>query len=200
MARFGFSIRKGVQYRSVLQHFQNVYYYQSAVWTPTDANLSTIIDEIVTTEKKLHSSDVSFLLGQCWSAGGTPADNVMRVQKTLTGVGSGATNATFDRERAILIRWPAGVDTRGRPVYLRKWYHSCGTVVGDTNVGVSAVQQNTIEIPVAGRNVIAALAEELREVNPVETAGLCSKNGRANQGGAQCHRFLEHHQLGDEWR
>jgi hypothetical protein len=124
----------------------------------------------------------------------------MRVQKTLTGLGLGGTGIAFDRERAILIRWPAGTDIRGRPVYLRKWYHSCGTVQGDTNIGVNSVLQNTTEIPLVGRNFIAGLAEELREVNPVETAGLCSAKGRANQGGAQCHRFLEHHQLGDEWR
>jgi hypothetical protein len=32
------------------------------------------------------------------------------------------------------------------------------------------------------------------------TYNLISRTGRATTGTATCHRFLEHHQLGDQWR
>jgi hypothetical protein len=200
MARFGFSITKGVTFRGVLQHFSNTYYYQRALWTPADSYLSGLIDEIVVTEKKLHSTDVSFIRGQCWKADGTPAENVMRVQKTLTGTGSGAIGTYMDRERALLIRWPAGVDIRGRPVYLRKWFHTCGSPVGDTQLSVGVVLQNTGGISAAGKTALAGTAEELREVGTTEVIGLCAASGRENAGPAQCHNYLEHHKLGEEWR
>ncbi len=200
MARFGFTITKRTSFRLVNQEFSNTYYYESLVWVPSDTALSNIIDEIVATERKLHSIDVTFVRGQCWSAGGTPAQNVMRVQKSLTGVGNGTAIATLDRERAILIRWPAGTNVLGRPVYLRKWYHVCGDMIGTAQFALNGVLQNTTEIAGTARIAIAAIAEELREVNPAETAGLVAATGRQNTGGAQCHRFLEHHQLGDMWR
>ncbi len=200
MTRFGFTITKRVSFRLFQQEFSNTYYYQRALWTPADSQLSGMIDEIVTTEKKLHSLDVTFVRGQCWSADLGPVGNQMRVQKDLTGTGLGGTNSSYDRERALLIRWPAGKDTRGRNVYLRKWYHSCGELQNAVVVATSAVLQNTAEISVANRNTVAALAEEVRELGVSETYQLCSKTGRENAGGAQCHRFLEHHQLGDAWR
>jgi hypothetical protein len=200
VARFGFTITKRVSFRLFQQEFSNTYYYQRALWTPADSYLSTLIDEIVTTEKKVHSTDVTFVRGQCWSADLGPVGNQMRVQKDLTGTGLGGTNSSYDRERALLIRWPAGKDIRGRNVYLRKWFHSCGELQGAVVVATSAVLQNTAEISVANRNTVAAIAEELRELGTTELIGLCSKNGRETTGGAQCHRFLEHHQLGDAWR
>jgi hypothetical protein len=200
MARFGFTITKRVSFRLFQQEFSNTYYYQRALWTPADSYLSGLIDEIVVTEKKLHSTDVTFVRGQCWSADGTPTTNQMRVQKDLTGTGNGGTVTTLDRERAILIRWPAGKDIRGRNVYLRKWFHICGDVQVAPFIMLTGVQQNTQEIAVATRTSVAAIAEELREIGTTELIGLCAKTGRENAGGAQCHRFLEHHQLGDAWR
>ncbi len=64
MARFGFNIQKTVSFRGVNQHFSNTYYYQRALWTPADSYLSGLIDEIVTTEKRLHTTDVVFVRGR----------------------------------------------------------------------------------------------------------------------------------------
>jgi hypothetical protein len=200
VARFGFTITKRVSFRNVQQEFHNTYYYQLTPWTPTDSVLSGMIDEIVVTEKKLHSTDVTFVRAQCWSAGGTPAENQMRVQKALSGTGNGTTSTTLDRERAILIRWPAGVDIRGRPVYLRKWFHICGDFQATPFLLSAPVQQNTAEIATAARDKAAAFAEELREIGVTETVDLCSRSGRETTGGAQCHAYLEHHQMGDMWR
>ncbi len=200
MARFGFTITKRVSFRLFQQEFSNTYYYQRAAWTPADSYLSTLIDEIVTTERKLHSTDVTFVRGQCWSADGGPTTNQMRVQKDLSGTGNGTAVVTVDRERALLIRWPAGKDVRGRNVYLRKWYHVCGDMLSPAIFTTGAVQGNTAEITLTARNAIAAIAEELRELGTTELIGLCAKSGRENEGGAQCHRFFEHHQLGDAWR
>lgn len=200
MARIGFTITKQVLFRGVQQQFHNTYYYEALAWTPTDGDLSANIDEIVVSERKLHSSDVTFVRGQAWSAGGTPAQNQMRVQKALSGTGNGTTVTTLDRERAILIRWPAGVDIRGRPVYLRKWYHICGDFQATPFMMTAPVQQNTGEIPQAVRDKAAGFAEELREIGALEGVGLVARGGRRNTGPAQCHRYLEHHQLGDMWR
>jgi hypothetical protein len=200
MARFGFTVTKTVTFRGVAQHFSNTYYYQRALWTPADSQLSGMIDEIVATEKKLHSIDVQFVRGQCWSADGTPGQNVMRVQKVLTGTGLGLAVTTMDRERAILIRWPAGKDVRGKPVYLRKWFHVSGDLQSASAFVTNALLQNTAGMADSQRTTIAGIAEELRELGISETYQLCAASGRENQGSAQCHKYLEHHQLGDEWR
>ncbi len=200
MARFGFNIQKTVSFRGVNQHFSNTYYYQRALWTPADSYLSGLIDEIVTTEKKLHTTDVVFVRGQCWTADGDANQNVMRVQKTLTGTGLGVPNIVWDRERAFLIRWAAGKDIRGRPVYLRKWFHTGGPIQGDSSNYNLGILQNTTAIADSLRTTIAAVAEELREIGTTELIGLCAKTGRENTGSALCHKYLEHHQLGDEWR
>ncbi len=198
MAITGFSIVKRIAFRASTQEFQNVYYYQSPA-APVVGDLDTLMNSIVETEKKLHSSAVTFVFGRAWSAGGTPTANIMLHQKALSGTGSFATDANMDRERAYLVSWPAGVDIRGKPVFLRKWYHGCGAPTGVTLTGGKLSQLDPLTD--ADRSAIAGLANEGRKRNTVAQGyDLCSKSGRINQGDAVCHRFLEHHQLGDQWR
>jgi hypothetical protein len=181
----------------VQQEFSNVFHYKNAL-VPTPGDFSGIRDEMKTTLVALHSTDVSFVRYRVWSFGGTPAENNMLEQGTLGGTGSQATNASMDRERAFLIRWPAGEDIRGKPVYLRKWFHSCGAANGIT-VGGAVLQQTTALISTQ-RSAIADKANELRNVGTTEAFELCSSKGRFAEGNAQCHAWLEHHQLGDAWR
>ncbi len=194
----GFSVLKRMAFRTSTQEFQNVYYYQhDAPLGSGDAD--TVLNSIVETEKKLHSSAVSFVYGRVWQAGGTPLTNIMVHQKPLTGTGSFATDAGFDRERAFLVRWPAGKDIRGKPVFLRKWYHSCGWPLGTTVT--DGKKANTDALTDADRQAIADIANEGRVRNTVlQGFTLCAASGRINNGPAECHRFLEHHQLGDQWR
>lgn len=196
--RIGVAIVKNTLFRGVQQEFSNVYYYElpTAVTAPAES----IIDEITAKEKTLHSTVVNFVRGLAWSAGGTPGQNQMLHQKALSGTGTQTATSEMDRERAVLIRWPAGFDSRGKPVYLRKWYHSCGACAGQA-LNASSVLANTSDISTATRNAIATSVNDLRQVNDaVDLWDICAKGGRDTTGPAECHRYLEHHQLGDQWR
>jgi hypothetical protein len=197
MAHVGIQTTKTTLFRGVQQEIHNVYYYRdpAAVTTPSES----LIDEIVTNEKAWHSSGITFVRASAWSAGGTNAQNQMLFQKNLSGAGSATPDASCDKERAYLLRWPAGFDVRGLPVYLRKWYHTAGGF-GTVSAITSGVLGNTGEILPANRTSIANLVSALNEVGVGEAWDLCSATGREWQGQPTCHRYLEHHQLGDMWR
>lgn len=192
----GVSITKQVSFRGVQQEFSNVYHYTfpGAVTGPWE----DIVDEIKAFEVPWHSTDVSFVRAAVWSAGGSPGSNQMLFQKDLSGTGSSTNNASMDRERAVLIRWPAGFASNGKPVFLRKWYHSCGAFAGNT-FSAGVLQQTS---PLTGTQIasIAAAADAATSVGITEDWELCSPTGRVWEDNAQCHTWLEHHQLGDMWR
>lgn len=194
--RLGITITKSVLFRGVQQEFHNTYHYE--LLGAQTGPYESLVDELVTTEKTFHSSDVSFKRAAVWSAGGSIAQNQMVFQKTLTGTGGQSVNIRMDRERAVLIRWRAGVDSRGKPVYLRKWYHSCGSFAG--NAFIDAQLQNTAALDNAQRTAIASAASAMNELGVSETWDLCSESGRIWESQPECHEYLEHHQLGDMWR
>jgi hypothetical protein len=202
MPRIGVSITKSTPFRNSTQEFTNVYYFEIDGGTVTQADASAIIDNLTTQEKTFHSSAVTFVRGRCWSQLGSPGANEMLDQHNLSGVGSQATVTSFDKERAYLFRQRAGVDSRGNPVYLRKWYHSCGnfapalapsSTILDNSTGWSSGQR-------------ASLVTQLGSIHNLSAGGrtghLVSKAGRQANVGApwEAHQYLEHHQLGDMWR
>jgi hypothetical protein len=191
----GIQIVKKVLFRGVQQEFQNVYHYilDTAVTAPDAA----LIDAIVAIERDFHSTDVTFVRGSIWSSGGSPGQNQMRFQKDLTGAGNQGPHTSLDRERSVLIRWPAGKDKRGRNVYLRKFFHSCGSFAG---VGFTGSQlQNVSPFSSTDRGTMASSANRLKQIH-AELWNLCAESGRRPSGDAQAHEYLEHHQLGDQWR
>ena len=200
MGQTGISITKSVSFRGVQQEFSNVYYYDTPVGSASDTEADSLINQIVVIEKTCHSTDVSFVRAKAWSAGGSPASNNMILQKNLSGTGSLSLNVTTDRERAILIQWSAGIDSRGRPVKLRKWFHTCGVLLDGSAPG-SPVLQNTAAIATANRTAMATKANALRHLTAgIRGFDLSGPTGRATDGDATCHQYLEHHQLGDMWR
>lgn len=190
------SITKDVDFRGTKQPFANVYHYRldTAVTAPS----AEIVSEIVAMERKMHATFVRFLLGQVWSAGGSPTQNRMLYEETLTGTGDQASVSGLDVERAYLIRWPAGFDSRGKPVYLRKWYHSGGAANGISPS--TAVQANVSPFTDAQRATIASHVNSVRQAPDIGVWDLCAASGRLTTGPAEAHRFLEHRQLGDKWR
>jgi hypothetical protein len=195
------SITKRTPFRDSVQEFSNVYTYGSVGLNPqNDAEADQIIDPIVAYEKSIHSTDVTFLKARMWTSGGTKATNNMIRTKTLSGTGSGSTYAPgLDKERAVLIQIPAGTDSRGRPVKLRKWYHVCGNI---GSVGITAsINSNTTGFSTTDRNTIASNFNAILRLNS-DVWGLMAESGRERTDGGQaaCHRYLEHHQLGDQWR
>jgi hypothetical protein len=194
---YAVAIEKQVSFRLANQPFANVYHYEGA--TLTAANATALANSVKTKEVDLHSLDVTFIHYRVWSAGGTPASNNMIAQGNLSGTGNQASNTSMDRERAVLVQWPAGVNIRGQPVTLKKWYHSCGSCAGITFP--ASLLQNTAEIPAANRTTIATAANALLSDSVGGNVyNLVAASGRPATGTCVAHRFLEHHQLGDQWR
>jgi hypothetical protein len=196
VAQIGIQILKRCTFRLGSQHFANVYHYSDP--TAGAIDYAGLVSEIVTIEKNLHSTDVTFVSAQVWSSGGTPSQNQMQYETTLSGTGVYAANAAMDRERAILMQWPAGLNVLGKPVYLRKWFHSCGAAAAQS-FGNPQLQQ-TAELTQANRDALATEANKLRIIGPTDAWLLCAPSGRLHTGPGFVHKFLEHHQLGDEWR
>jgi hypothetical protein len=201
MARIGVSITKNTSFRNSTQEFSNVYYYDVTA-LPTAAQADTFIDNLTTLEKTFHGSNVTFVRGRVWSETGNKATNEMISQKNLSGTGARATTANIDKERAFLFRLRAGVDSRGNPVYLRKWFHACAEFVSGQGIATS-IGANTSGWSTAERSAQVSAMNGIGGANgsPLSPA-LVSKAGRFATAGAtwEAHQFLEHHQLGDQWR
>ena len=199
MAQIGISIKKRVAFRDSVQHFSNTYHYASVDNEPNEAGARGLVDELVAFEKSCHSTAVTFVEARVWSSGGTIEQNRMIGTFALSGQGSASTSASMDRERAFLVSWPAGRNSRGKPVFLRKWFHACGFFAAVSLT--SSVMDNTTGFSAADRAAIAAKADEITRIGNVEAWGLVAESGRERDGGPPiAHRYLEHHQLGDEWR
>ena len=201
MARIGVSITKSSSFRNSVQEFSNVYYYDVNN-KPSIAQADAFIDNLTTLEKTFHTTAVTFVRGRCWTETGNKATNEMISQKNLSGNGARAASSTLDKERAFLFRLRAGVDSRGNPVYLRKWFHACGEFVSGQTIP-AGVQQNISGFSAGERAAQVAAMNAIGNGNgSPELPVLVAKSGRAPTGGAtwEAHQFLEHHQMGDQWR
>lgn len=199
MGQITISITKRAVFRDSVQEWANTYTYRSANANPDEAGALGMIDELVANEKTFHSSAVTFVRARCWSSGGTKQENKTIAMKNLTGTGSSLTVVGFDYERAVLIQWPAGVDSRGRKVYLRKWYHCCGEFAGNTPS--ADILANRTGWSTTQRTNLANAADVVTRIGNLEAWGLTAESGRERDGGAPiAHKYLEHHQLGDQWR
>jgi hypothetical protein len=200
--RIGISITKKTPFRNSSQEWSNVYYYDGLSGTPSQSQAAGLIDELVTKEKSIHSAAVTFVRGRCWSQIGDKTQNEMLDQHDLSGTGSTAQDNAVDRERAFLFRLRAGNDSRGNPVYFRKWYHSLGAFGAVASPTGSIVSQTT-GFTQGQRDALVAALPAIGSIGSGATLGtLCSKNGRLSTAGANwsAHEFYEHHQLGDMWR
>lgn len=201
MARIGVSITKSVSFRNSTQEFSNVYYYDGLTTQPDVTAGEAIIDQVADREKTFHSTAVTFVRGRLWSQTGSPGGNNMIAQKNLSGTGARSL-VSYDKERAFLFRLRAGVDSRGNPVYLRKWFHACGQFVAAQSIS-SGVLENTSGFSSAERT---AQVNAMNSIGAISAGGhngvLCAKSGRLPTAGEvwNAHQFLEHHQLGDQWR
>lgn len=194
--QIGINITKKVSFRGIQQEFTNTYHYylDGALTGPWEA----LVDELVAWEKTVHSVDVTFVRASLWSSGGTIAQNQMLFQKDLTGAGAVFATATLDRERAFLFRWPAGFSVTGKPVFLRKWYHTGGAFPGSSLP--AAVLQNTQAFATSEKTSMASNVDNVTSIGVGSAWGLCAESGRAPTGPPESHSWLEHHQLGDQWR
>lgn len=200
MSRVGVSVVKSCSFRGVAQNFSNTYYYETPL-AVLPGSADALVDAIVAKEKAIHSPRVTFLRGLCWTTGGTQQENQMLVQKNLSGVGTGGGPSTaMDKERAFLVRFRAGNDSRGNPVYLRKWWHLDVGVLATQGI-TNAQLENTEALTSTQRAQLVTIADGFKNVQAA-TQGfdLVSKTGRDIDGATVAHQYLEHHQLGDMWR
>jgi len=201
MARIGVSITKSTTFRDSVQEFTNVYYYEM-LNLPNEAEAQTLLGNLVSLEKTFHTTNVIFVRGRVWSQGGSPGANNMITQQNLSGTGARAFDSNWDKERAWLFRLRAGSDSRGNPVYLRKWYHSVGAFFSGQVIS-AAIYANTTGISASDKTSMRAQMQAIGDANGSAGAPkLCAKSGRVPTVGEvwQPHTYLEHHQLGDQWR
>lgn len=201
MARIGVSITKSTAFRNSTQEFSNVYYYDVNN-KPSVAQADTFIDNLTTLEKTFHGANVTFVRGRCWTETGNKATNEMISQKNLSGTGARTAVGSFDKERAFLFRLRAGVDSRGNPVYLRKWYHACGVFFSGQSVSSSILDNSTGFTAPDRASMVAAMNAIGNANGSPELPVLVAKSGRQSGAGNtwEAHPYLEHHQLGDQWR
>jgi len=204
MPIIGITVTKETAFRNSIQQFTNMYFYNNGIGTVPDAAASeALLDELVTTEKTFHSSAVEFVYGRVWHQTLLAITSEMLFQKSLTGLGSAPSSTTMDRERAFLFRWRAGTDSRGQPVYLRKWYHACGVFPGAVNPINSSILANTTGFSGTERTAMEGNAQAVANLGGSPGPwDLCAKSGRGISGSVfpTAHPFLEHHQMGDAWR
>jgi hypothetical protein len=146
---------------------------------------------------------VEFIYGRVWHQTLLEITSEMIFQKALSGTGSTSASTSMDRERAYLFRWRAGVDSRGQPVYLRKWYHACGQFAGGPATIGASILANTTGFTAGERTAMEAEAQKVANLGGSPGPwDLCAKSGRGISGSVfpTAHQFLEHHQLGDMWR
>lgn len=201
MPRVGVSITKSTPFRGSTQEFSNVYFYEVSAY-PDASQADTMIDNLTTLEKTFHASGVQFVRGRLWKETGSKLTSEMISQKTLSGFGARAPVTSFDPERAFLVRLRAGIDSRGNPVYLRKWYHSVGAFYSGQTVSSGNLTQQSALTTTERGNIVTAM-QAIGDANgSALTPKICAKGGRLPDVGAtwNAHQWLEHHQLGDMWR
>lgn len=202
ISRIGISITKSTSFRNGVQEFSNVYYFENAAGPPDQAQADTLIDQLAAAEKTVHSSAVTFVRGRLWLQTGDKATTNMISQKNLSGTGARATAGSMDKERAFLLRIRAGNDSRGQPVYLRKWFHACGTFYSGQTI-TTAQLENTNGFSAGEKTSIANQMAPITNLTGSNGPwAIVAKSGRTPSSGAswESHNFLEHHQLGDMWR
>src|SRR5215217_3241782 len=155
----------------------------------TPAQATQLAQNVKAQEVPLHANDVSFLRFSVWLDTGSKATSEMISQGPLSGVGGFVANTSMDRERAYLVRWPAGNDSRGRPVYLRKWFHACGSISGATLS--SAMLQQTAQIDATQKGALETLANGFNTVSDgTDAKVLEGPPGRSRTGQAKSHSWL----------
>jgi hypothetical protein len=123
------TIIKSFTYRGAAEEYSNKYYLSGDI--PADAAAwRTLFDALVAQEKTLYLSTVTVVRGYGHDSDDPNADSVWTVDLTVspnTPV-AGTLSATGGLESpgdcAVWARWKTSRNnTRGKPIYLRKYYH-----------------------------------------------------------------------------
>lgn len=123
--RVAAAVTKSLSWRGHVEQFSNVWHYDFGVGGGiTPGAMSALADKIVTEEKLVHSSYVTFVSTRVWETGGTAAENETLLIRDESGTGSLAAVQGIYAECAVLVQWYTGRhSTTGRRIYLRKFIH-----------------------------------------------------------------------------
>jgi hypothetical protein len=140
--RIAIAIEKELTWHGQAERFSNVYHYETD-YTVTNSNAGAAIDALVTFEKPVHTSSVTFKVGRLWTTGGTPQQNETLLIKDLTGSGTLGGAVDLFREACVVVQSYTGRNsTTGKRIFLRKFIHSCGLPTGASSTmanGASAL-------------------------------------------------------------
>lgn len=126
MAAPGITVVKTFTYRDAPEEWSNKYHFQGTA-PSTPADWRALADAFITEEKAILSYFVSITKVLCY----TDTDNPAVYTYTLADFGGnvagtymGVDEDVPPGDSAYLLRWNTGrVSTRGKPIYLFKYYH-----------------------------------------------------------------------------
>jgi len=158
--RVAVAIEKGTPWRGSEERFSNVYRYDFGVGGGiVPGAMDALVDYLVTKEKTVHNSDVTFRTARVWEVGGTPAENETLLLKDLSGTGSMVTGLKIWKEACVVVQWYTGRHTStGRRIYLRKFIHPCavtGTTAGQETGQVALASTTKTPFLTYGQDVRA---------------------------------------------
>lgn len=138
---------KSFQYRSVPEEFSNRYHFTGTA--PADeAAWTAIAQALGELEMAVFSSDVSLVRAYGYASDGTDAvatiDFTAAPLSPLAGT-AGPIGVQAPGDSAMVCRWrTARVNSKGKPIYLRKYFHAVGRDTGDPD-SVNATQLTSLQ-------------------------------------------------------
>lgn len=177
-ANIAVAITKQTMWHGVQEQFDNVYYYDGPPVTGSNPDLwKAVVDAVVAAEKPVHGTNVEFITGRIWSAGGTILQNVTLGLFDLDGFGTGLSVKYF-KEAAVLVEWECDrVNVLGRKVYLRKFIRPCSVLNGASD----AMMQGEAQLDSVTKGPFKAYANKVQELSvgaSLENFVLTSPTGR----------------------
>ncbi len=167
----GVSVTKRTTWRGIEEEFSNVYHYDAAL----DATSQEVLDAVVTAEKALMGTNVSFVNGKVWGpTDGTKEQSQMLLQQNLSGTGLITPGAITAKELSAVVQWDTGrKNIRGGRIFLRKYVH-LGTI---NSVDENAAKGNTA-LPAATQTAIVNYGNAVKNALPQGRAAISDKKGR----------------------
>lgn len=178
MALYAAAISKQTLWHAQQERYDNVYYYDGPNFQAGDENFKRVLDALVEAEKNVHGTNVTFVQGRMWSAGGTKEQNQTMALVDYSGTGRIAGNSMF-KEACILVEWvTARPNILGRKVYLRKYIRP--GMHPNIRAGLEEMD-GTGRLSANDKAVYKAYADAVQQINPGFGAVpwvLTSKSGR----------------------
>jgi hypothetical protein len=146
-AQNGIIVTKSFDYRGVPEEWSNKYWFtQTAPFT--SAQFRAVFDNIASHEKTLFSSATTIVGGRGYNDNDEHAHSVWEVDLTLapdTPIPGTLAPGAAERQAgdsAVFVWWKTSrKNTRGKPIYLRKYFHDVYNEAGPPHDGVADLQK-----------------------------------------------------------